>query len=231
MKTLFILLIVILFAVSSYKINAACENISCDSVFTEESVDIALPQFPGCTVIFFYRWRVCSDTIEITFHGFVHPDTTAPCLALLDSLKDANGNPNWDYFDVLMEYARLELVKINFMAQYNAADPYDKHLYQCPNGRKYYTYLWKTCQKWVSKYGEVTIGEYTLTLWYFEIEDCGGTICCEEQIDVCFNTTTQQLDISRQLTSHVSGECPEIEPTETESSCSSPCNSIYVIEE
>lgn len=89
MKTLFILLIVILFGVSSYNTNAACENISCDSVFTEESVDIALPQFPGCTVTFMYRWRVCGDTTEIIFHGFIYPDTTAPCLALLDSLEDS----------------------------------------------------------------------------------------------------------------------------------------------
>lgn len=127
-----------------------------------------------------------------------------------------------------MEYARLELVKINFMAQYNAADQFDKHLYHCPNGRKYYSYLWKSCQKWVRKYGLYDDGVISYFGWYFELEDCGGEVCCEEQINVCFNTTTQQLNIFRQLTSHVSGECPENVPNEFESHCSTPCKIIYI---
>jgi hypothetical protein len=204
-----------------------CENVGCDSTFTNERVEIELPQFPGCDITILYEWRQCGDTIEIQVVGFREPDPTGPCLALLDSL-DNSGVPNWDFLRRFLEDARVELVKQYFMEEYNAAAPFNKHLFECPNGKKYYNYQWRACTKW--KYGLTSfeIDGITYEGWFFYTEECDDYACCEEQFEICFNTTTQQLEIYRALTNKVAGDCDNGIGTGSESGCSTPCQIFFI---
>lgn len=223
-----LLLFVSLFLVNTSESFSNCENQGCDSTYTNERVFLELPDYPGCPIEFLYQWRRCNDTVEISMVGFAEPDSTGPCSFLYDSLLSIFGNPNWIFMRNLLEKARVELVKHNFMQEYMAAAPYDKFLYECPIGKKYYNYNWRKCTKWEYSYQIIHFGDFTFEGWFFSKVDCESYACCEEQISICFNTVTQQIEIFRALTSHVSGNCDDSGGTSTESGCSTPCEGIFI---
>ena len=225
---IFFLLVFSIFIASTEIGKADCENTGCDTTFTQERVLMEFPQFPGCTIEILYEWRRCADTIEINVDGFREPITTGPCGVLHDSLFTVSGTPRWDFLNKFLENARIELVKQYFMTEYNNTSPYDKYKIECPNGRMYFNYHWRKCTKWELVYQTIEVGEYTLEGWFFMKVDCESTACCEEQISICYNITTQQLEFNRALTSHVSGNCDNGAGTSTESGCTTPCEGIFI---
>lgn len=206
-----------------------CENFVCDSTitFTLESDILELPQFPGCFITMSYEWRTCNDSTEIRIRGYSVSDTGA-CSILYDSLYSGGGT-NWEFSYYVYDLLRIELVKHSFMNKYNAASPFDKPDFECPNGNKYYSYGWKSCVKWELDLVTVNFPGFPPfeTLMFTQVE-CEGEACCEETMVICYNTTTQQLGMTRTLTNHVAGDCGDDEGTNTESNCITPCSGTYI---
>lgn len=224
-------LLICFLASSNDLYSSDCENVGCDSssTFTMESDILELPQYPGCFISMNYEWRICGDTTEIRIRGYSVSDTGA-CSILYDSLYPG-GTTNWEFSSYVYELLRLELVKHNFMNLYNAASPFDKPDYECPNGNKYYNYGWKSCYRWELQTETINIeGLPPFELTTFNYVECDSEACCEETMEICYNTTTQQLEMTRELTNHVAGDCEEGIITNTESGCATPCGGLLIIQ-
>ena len=217
-------LLIFIFAGGNDLYSSNCENFGCDTTFTMESELIELPQYPDCYISFNYEWRRCGDTTEIRVRGYSIADTGG-CSVIYDSLY-SGGTPNWDFQKHLRELLRLELVKQSFMNLYSNASPFDKYKFECPTGQKYYSYGWKSCTKW--ELSTITVGNPPFQMAIYTQVECEEEACCEETMEICYNTTTQQLEMTRTLTNHLAGDCDEGENTNSESSCSTPCSGTYI---
>jgi hypothetical protein len=203
-----------------------CENFGCDSTFTMESDILELPQYPGCFISMNYEWRRCGDTTEIRVRGYSISDTGA-CSILYDSLYPG-GVTDWEFSYYVYDLLRIELVKHNFMAEYDNAPPYRKPEYECPTGQKYYSYGWKSCFKWELVPATFYINGVPYEVLIFGQVECEAEACCEETMEVCYNKTTQQLEMTRTLTNYVAGDCGDGESTNAESNCLNPCSGGYL---
>jgi len=205
-----------------------CENFGCDSsfTFTMESDILELPQFPGCFISMNYEWRRCGDTTEIRIRGYSISDTGA-CSILYDSLYPG-GVTDWEFSYRVYDLLRIELVKHNFMNLYNAASPFDKADYECPNGNKYFSYGWKSCVKWEVVFETFYFNGIPFEGMILTQVECEGEACCEETMEVCYNTTTQQLEMTRTLTNHLAGDCDDKQGNSFESNWTTPCSGTYI---
>lgn len=195
--------------------NAQCSPAICDGVaFQNAFMDVELPGFPGCTVRYEYRWRVCGNpvvvtNIEVWSMSILGPP--GPCTALETYFFPGTG-VDWDHIEWGFREGYNAIVRKSFLATYNGLPPSLRSSLECPNGIATYTSSWRSCaQLLIYTYGP--IGWPWPFRWRFQIRPCDDEICCTQETKVCYNKSTGVVEETHTWTYGNYGECGAPPPT------------------
>jgi hypothetical protein len=186
-----------------------------------------VPGYPGCPIRFDYGYRTCqpSGKIEYRIIGFTWPPSADPnCTALLSALN--NSSTKDATIRELEEKASQVLPSVLFMNAYNAAFPGDKPNYECPNGRVIYRGIISSCERYVEikRTVERPWGQ-EIVEWIVRFENCNDEACCVELRELCYNTSTNQLEETVSISTNTDLEpCdPLAPPTDPDAIWWTPC--------
>jgi len=208
MKTI-LLVIVIIFMHSNASFSQVisdCNPGGCSTPFTSSSTTFTMPGFPGCTITVYFLHRICNgkEEVEIQTIGYNNPPDIG-CTSFLTWLYDPLYTV--DHVNQLWWTAEEEAAKFLFLGYYNSLPPTSKFLLQCPNGYYNYDFYKSACNHYCGY-----TDNYHNKLQIVQLA-CSTSICCKIEYKICWNTTTQQMDVVK-TTTRIGGtiSCPTTPP-------------------
>ncbi|MFN9303732.1 MAG: hypothetical protein ACK6BZ_01805 [Candidatus Kapaibacterium sp.] len=193
MKTIKFLALIMTLFFTAIQLNAQFEN-NCDSdcenpIITSDTVHFYHPLFPTCKIIASYSVRRCPDgRVEIITRG-VGYGSGPECSGLAVWLQTA-GFEFTNHDDLWIMAYRAASEK-DFQKRYNLLLSVNQgFLIECPNGYETYEMHRAQCVKFCT-YNDA-IGTM---MWYQQIT-CNSSACCIFKRKICFNTTTQQMEVT-----------------------------------
>jgi hypothetical protein len=158
---------------------------------------IYLPAYPNCPINVSYLWRKCPNGItEVSESGWSFDPSVPGCSGFENDLypNGTHNFPDWNFAKMITEDAIRQTIQQTFIDAYTAALPWEKKQFECDSSKITYRAIQAGC----TGYYEVgtTIGTIDYQYGYIAVSDCETTACCIETMELCFNTTTQQLDIT-----------------------------------
>lgn len=197
MKTIKFLALIMTLFFTAPRLNAQFEN-NCDSdcenpIITSDTVHFKHPLFPTCKIIASYSVRRCPDgRVEIITRG-VGYGSGPECSGLAAWLQTAGFEfTNHDELWIMAYRAASEK---DFQKRYSLLLSVNQgFLLECPNGYENYEMHRAQCVKFCT-YNDA-IGQM---MWYQQVT-CNSNACCIFKRKICFNTTTQQMEITETRT-------------------------------
>lgn len=197
MKNIKLLVIVLALFCSAHQLKAQFEN-NCDSecenpIITSDTVHFKHPLFPTCTIIANYSVRRCPDGRVEVITTAVGYGSGPECSGLALWLQTPGYN--FTNHDELWLMAYQAASEKDFKQRYNLLLSVNQgFLLECPNGYENYEMHRAQCVKFCT-YNDV-VGNM---MWYQQIT-CNSNACCIFKRKICFNTTTQQMEITETRT-------------------------------
>lgn len=157
-----------------------------------------VPGYPGCSVTYVYSWRRCSDgKVYFGERKIYWQFPVGDCDDYFDALYDGT-NINKDFANWIMEVGLTKVQEKLFLNEYNNAAPWNKYLYECPNGKQHYYGVKASCASFVLK---IRYSFYIPPFGYINVYElsmlsCDETSCCVKKTSICYNTSTQQTEIT-----------------------------------
>jgi hypothetical protein len=180
------------------------------TTFSQTSVWMELPSWPGCPIKITYQYRICPGGItELRMVGFDWPDANDPdCAGLLSTIQTSTGSPNWAGIEQVSLEAESTLPQVLFMNAYNAALPLDKASFECPNGKRLYQGVRASCHRWIEIQRWSGTPHFSQLLeWVVRFESCNEVGCCKEEQEICYNTSTHEMEVTVTRSSIEGQEC------------------------
>lgn len=188
------------------------EGYDCDDVeyFTGT---VILDEYPDCEIPIDYKKTVCTDgndrKVFFEIIGYRILNTTE-CQAFVEDNQLPDGSPNWDFM-IWFSYAAFEkLATDDFLAYYNIASPLIKASMECPNTLTTYSFVRSHCTSITTHLLIAGPGDPPGYFeWVINYHPCTEDICCERTIELCYNTSIDEVEIVEDVISHTTGECGE----------------------
>lgn len=148
-----------------------------------------LPIAPLCTLKAFYRYRICNGVTQVEILRYEYPGPIAPpeCSAL----------KSWFQAYPLISQKELWLASMsaamrNLFAQRYAALPDNlKFLLECPNGTQTFHGYVVNCMK------QCAYNDPYNNVMRIQFARCGGYRCCRLVSVICYNTSTQTMEVTQ----------------------------------
>lgn len=186
-----------------------CDPNNCNPTeWASYSRSILLSAFPECPIDVVYETRECSPIKEIRINGFsFYPNGSADCQAILDYMRDASGQYDYEAINDLLRMCMWQLANDIFTDLYNDLDPSTQLAFNCaPNQLfKQYSAYWSTCLEY-----QICFDFQSGSPWTLETVPCDEKSCCVQEIKACWDTQYSEP----QLTVYsipVSDDCGEPE--------------------
>jgi hypothetical protein len=149
-------------------------------------------------VTYVYSWRKCSNgKVYFGERKIYWPFPTGDCDDYFEDLYDGN-EIDKDFANWVMEIGLTKVQEKFFLNEYNNAAPWNKHLYECPYGVQHHYGVKASCASFVLKirYSFPMPFGPPINVYELVMLPCDETSCCVKKTTICYNTTTQQTEIT-----------------------------------
>ncbi len=193
------LLLTLIMCTTGQDIAANCNPGNCSVSWEHKTRVIYYPGHPDCPVTVSYRQRICGLIIEIRVDGLTYPAGDFPaCLDLIEEDRNDDGTTNWAMIRYRLHTAAELLTIDEFAELYQSLPDSLKARFDCDQGGiKIYRALWGSC----IEYSICWQGFESPTPWELTVSEC-GLLCCIQEMSLCWNTTTNQVEYSEQFFPH-----------------------------
>jgi hypothetical protein len=181
-----------------------CHDTECENVQWQPIVNtyVTIPELPNCTIAVGGYMRVCDGQIEIVIMGYNILGPSQDCIDDFNSLTDEQKN------NLQLSIYRVLTLKL-FQDYYNSLPPHLKLIAQCNGNGGQITYKGimsscnKTCYYWCNGGNGATLQA--------EVVNC-SEFCCVYERKICFNTTTNDVQVTESWTNNIIGPLMCAEP-------------------
>jgi len=207
MKTILII-IAFLFVgnITSFsQVISPCNDENCTDPYHSASKTFYMPCCPNCPITVNYLWHICNGAIEIEIQSIGYNNPVTPfCASLVSWLYDQGSS--FDNIKQMYHLAYEEIAKQTFMIEYNSLPANVKYLLECPNGNRKYGFTVASCTHYCG------YNDFAAQMSRIVQLSCNATNCCKIEYRICWNTTTQQVDVVRTTTLIGTPNCPTTPP-------------------